>query len=610
MRTAVAKSSTNHHIMYYRLGQTLLRVGDDAGAVEAFSAAIEAAKGLTRDSRVRKTATMPPTTLIFYNNCPTELFRFDVPDMLSFDKPPSEEDQTRTAFPEFTAARGKAKVLLGRFSEALRDFEESSRLDERNALTYFEKSTANRVMGRYADALADVETCAGLWLTPDVAFNKGIILENSGDGAGALRIYDAILDGAFSADFSPEFLRALKARGSVIDAVVADHERERAGVRAPAPGEAAKCAHESALYHAALIRRAQGEARPALALVDRALALNAKDARYWDLKAAALLDLNDCGGAAEAATRSIELQRSGPVGVAWETFYARARALSALSRFDGALADLVAAQACPAGGATEKQMKKPEADRVVGLLLRLPPGTSLAVAYLNAQGVSAIPHDPLAPRSAARGVEDAAVQPYPVLDLAGAFPGRSNCRVVLEKARCLFVLRDYVGCVRALSGGLEDFDWGLAERGRRKLTAVEARARAGEPLCRPGEACGVGEGAEASPETVSEAQALVEVELNQEERDLLHEMYFLRARALAMLNRLPHALKDVRRAREVFAGAFAPELRAGLAGLGSPLFFEAKLCAYMRLYARAYHAARDALRSGLLPEFQHRAYYV
>lgn len=84
---------------------------------------------------------------------------------------------------------------------------------------------------------------------------------------------------------------------------------------------------------------------------------------------------------------------------------------------------------------------------------------------------------------------------------------------------------------------------------------------------------------------------------------MLHEMYFLRARALAMLNRLPHALKDVRRAREVFAGAFAPELRAGLAGLGSPLFFEAKLCAYMRLYARAYHAARDALKSGLLPEF-------
>lgn len=78
-------------------------------------------------------------------------------------------------------------------------------------------------------------------------------------------------------------------------------------------------------------------------MIDRALALNAKDSRYWDLKAATLLDLNDCGGAAEAATRSIELQRSGPVGVAWETFYARARALSALRRFDGALADLVAA---------------------------------------------------------------------------------------------------------------------------------------------------------------------------------------------------------------------------------------------------------------------------
>ena len=198
-------------------------------------------------------------------------------------------------------------MLLGRFSEALRDFEESSRLDERNALTYFEKSTANRVMGRYSDALADIETCAGLWLTPDVAFNKGVVLENAGDGPGALKIYDAILDGAFSAEFSPEFLRSLKNRGSVIDAVVSDHERERAGVRAPAPGESVKCPHENALFHAALIRRASGESRAALALIDRALALNPKDARYWDLKTAALLDLNDCGGAAEAATRSIEL---------------------------------------------------------------------------------------------------------------------------------------------------------------------------------------------------------------------------------------------------------------------------------------------------------------
>ena len=44
---------------------------------------------------------------------------------------------------------------------------------------------------------------------------------------------------------------------------------------------------------------------------------------------------------------------------------------------------MVSAQARPAGGAVEKGMKKVESDRVIGLLLRLPPGTSLAVAYLN-----------------------------------------------------------------------------------------------------------------------------------------------------------------------------------------------------------------------------------
>lgn len=41
----------------------------------------------------------------------------------------TDKDIARTQFPEFTAARGKAKALLGKFSEALADFEESSRMD-------------------------------------------------------------------------------------------------------------------------------------------------------------------------------------------------------------------------------------------------------------------------------------------------------------------------------------------------------------------------------------------------------------------------------------------------------------------------------------------------
>ena len=69
-------------------------------------------------------------------------------------------------------------------------------------------------------------------------------------------------------------------------------------------------------------------------------------------------------------------------------------------------------------------MRKPEFEKVAQIILKLPPGSSLSVAYKVAKNIDAIPKDPLSPSSAARGLT--AVSVFPILDLKGALPGQYN----------------------------------------------------------------------------------------------------------------------------------------------------------------------------------------
>lgn len=105
----------------------------------------------------------------------------------------------------------------------------------------------------------------------------------------------------------------------------------------------------------------------------------------------------------------------------------------------------------------------------------------------------------------------------------------------------------------------------------------------------------------------------IKVKMNKSERDHVYELYFLRARALAMLNRFQHALKDCLRAKAIFE--FKENAAEGDAdipsiGNGSLLFFTAKLYAYLRLYNKSYHFARAAIKAGLPYNFIHRAHYL
>lgn len=228
LRQAVAKCTTNQHIHHYRLGQALLQAGLNQQAVEQFSASIDAAASLAQKdaARRRQGPQRPPTETLYFCNQRFDVFKFEPPDVLKLtDTTQSFRDQQRTVFPEFSATRGKAKALLGRFQEALDDFQLSSQLDQSNAETYFEKSTANRIMGNYRQALEDCEICATLMLNSNVAYNKAIILENSGKIDEALRIYEAILQGVFKQNFTQEYL---KSKGSnVIDAVINEGVQEQ-----------------------------------------------------------------------------------------------------------------------------------------------------------------------------------------------------------------------------------------------------------------------------------------------------------------------------------------------------------------------------------------------
>lgn len=77
-------------------------------------------------------------------------------------------------------------------------------------------------MGNYRQALEDCEICATIMLNSNVAYNKAIILENSGEIDGALRIYEAILGGVFRQSFTTDYLRS---KGTnVIDAVIRESE--------------------------------------------------------------------------------------------------------------------------------------------------------------------------------------------------------------------------------------------------------------------------------------------------------------------------------------------------------------------------------------------------
>ena len=110
-------------------------------------------------------------------------------------------------------------------------------------------------------------------------------------------------------------------------------------------------------------------------------------------------------------------------------------------------------------------MKKVDHDKVIMLLMRLPPGTPLSIAYKNAAKMDAIPKDPLSPSSYARG--DNGI--FPILDLSGALPGFHNQFILLMKAECLFAIGDFIGCVRVLSIALEDFNYNDVKKGQRQV---------------------------------------------------------------------------------------------------------------------------------------------
>lgn len=87
-------------------------------------------------------------------------------------------------------------------------------------------------------------------------------------------------------------------------------------------------------------------------------------------------------------------------------------------------------------------MKRADQEKIVALLLKLPPGSPVSIAYMNFRNIDAIPKDPLAPSSAARGLGNATSvtnsHVFPILDLRGCLPGFHNQDVVWMKAQTLF----------------------------------------------------------------------------------------------------------------------------------------------------------------------------
>jgi len=316
--------------------------------------------------------------------------------------------------------------------------------------------------------------------------------------------------------------------------------------------------------------------------------------------------------------------------------------------YSEALKDFILAQRRPAGGQQEVNYKHGEVGRIISSLAQLPPGSSIATAYHMYQNRSAIPRDPISPTSAARGyargacdgpgkclcechrapngapcprcrgrVTQASKAIFPLLDLSGALPGRENYHVLLRKAECLFYLEDYIGCVRSCSLGIDEFDFEkYTSRGVLYISNAANLLRTNQPLRETSlERITKSSDNALSQEETDSLCAKAEFPLTKEDRELLYNFYFLRARALTMLNRIEQSARDCSRALHVLTGrAGARDGGAGTAegnvGLGALLFFMAKNYCFLRLYTKAYHHARDAVRAGLPYYAVHRAHYV
>ncbi|KAH0570100.1 Tetratricopeptide repeat protein [Spironucleus salmonicida] len=612
LRKAVQSASQNNsmHLRYYKLGQALLETGNNHSAVESFSSAIESASQFLQEkkSNRRKKSKQIDTKslqkqviLNWYQNQKFRIMEFDAPETTElFDEQFENQDEEiveKESFPEFYAARGKAKALLGYHIEALQDFSTSISLENNNAQTYFERSAAFRIMGQYDKALQDVEFCARRKLNSDVAYNKAIILENMGQIDKALIMYESILKSVFHRQFTQQFLSEFAENCSVIDSVIMQSNSNE-----QFQTEKITFPHIQSLYHCALLHRQKLNFPRAIQLIQEAIQIDKLDERYHDLLSMLYHDTLNFDLAISSSETSIKLQQSQQTGVNWESFYIKAVCEMQKRNYNQALSDLVNAQQRPGGGMREKIMaaKKVDCDKVYGLLAWLPPGSPLATAYHIAGGVDAIPKDPLSPSSAARG-NDGNQLVFPLLDLFGALPGQYNTFIMKKKAECLFYLEDYVGCVRGISKMLEEFDFQSETRnGKRKITQTQVLVRSNQPIRVPHD------------DQIVESDWLsnmLTVDLNSEERELLYQLYFLRARALTQLNRFPHALKDCGKAHFVVVSGQKYRQKV-CQGVGNLLFFMSKIYAYLRLYNKSYHCSRDCLISGIPYFAVHRAYYM
>ncbi|EFO64228.1 Tetratricopeptide repeat protein [Giardia lamblia P15] len=378
--------------------------------------------------------------------------------------------------------------------------------------------------------------------------------------------------------------------------------------------------HLPSLYHAALLYRQKLNFERAAELIRYALSLDPLDDKLYELLAILHYDALDYHNGIACVEKVIEIQSTSPTGVFWETYYLLGMCHMKLQNYSKALECMILAQKQPAGGAKEPLYKQIEAEKINGVLASLPPGSNIAIAYLTYAGSSAIPRDPLSPTSAARGyragqstqVEQRDTSPnsviFPLLDLSGALPGCNNLHVLLRKAECLFYLSDYIGCIRSCSLALKEFNFSqYTHRGVRLISTVANLIRNNKPLRQYDLAQVVKtNGNVMSQEEIASLSTMVEVPLNGSDKEYLFNVYFLRARALAIINRLERAVKDAFRARHVYLnlGTMATT------GIGALLYFMSRTYAFLRLYTKSYHCARDAIKAGLPYYAISRAHYM
>ena len=131
-------------------------MGNNVAAVEAFNAANDALAHLPKKHESKHSQQyskqpehLPMEPVPYFVNVYRddkyektqrfEIFKFEVPDTLDVnDTTIHGRDLLKEKFPEFMAARGKAKALLGKYDDAIDDFIKSSEMDPSNAQTYFE----------------------------------------------------------------------------------------------------------------------------------------------------------------------------------------------------------------------------------------------------------------------------------------------------------------------------------------------------------------------------------------------------------------------------------------------------------------------------------------